>query len=75
MSIPTFDELIARYRMLIEDPQLTEFLESFETHFEGVASGKDRTLLTLQNAMLAAQTVLVVLEHTKQIVENERVSK
>jgi hypothetical protein len=69
--IPTIDELFERYSRLLDDPELNQYQESLEAHFSGVASGKEKPLLTLQNAMLAAQTVMVVLQHVKQMKKSE----
>ena len=66
MSIPTIEELFERYRKLIDNPEMEKHLEAFEIYFSCVASGKKKPLLTLNNAVLAAQTVLVVLEHVKK---------
>jgi len=69
--IPTIDELFERYSRLLDDPEIKPNQESFEVYFSGVASGKEKPILLLQNAMLAAQTVMVVLEHVKQMKKSE----
>jgi hypothetical protein len=51
--------------MILNDPDFVSHSESFETHFRMVASGETRPLLTLSNAVLAAQCVVVILEHIK----------
>ena len=65
--IPTIDELFERYSRLLDDPKIKPNQESFEVYFSGVASGKEKPILLLHNAMLAAHTVMVVLEHVKHI--------
>lgn len=65
--IQTIDELFERYSRLLDDPELQPHQEAFEVHFSNVANGKERPLLLLHNAMIAAQTVMVVLEHVKQM--------
>jgi hypothetical protein len=69
--IPTIDELFERYSRLLDDPDLKPHQEAFEVHFSGVASGKEKPILLLHNATLAAQTVMVVLEHVKQMKKSE----
>ena len=69
--IPTIDELFEKYSRLLDDPDLQPHQEAFEVHFSNVANGTGRPLLLLQNAMLAAQTVMVVLEHVKQMRKSE----
>jgi hypothetical protein len=66
MSIPTIEELFERYRKLIDDPEMEKHLEAFEIYFSCVASREKQPLLILNNAVFAAQTVLVVLQHVKQ---------
>jgi hypothetical protein len=67
MSTPTLDELFAKFRYLLKDPEFTQHSESFETYFRLVASGQLEPLLSQSNAVLAAQCVIVVLEHVKQM--------
>ena len=67
MSTPTLDELFAKFRCLLKDPEFTQHSESFETYFRLVASGRLEPLLSQSNAVLAAQCVIVVLEHVKQM--------
>ena len=64
---PTIDELFDRYSRLLDDPEIKPNQESFEVYFSGVASGKEKPILLLHNAMLAAQTVMVVFEHVKKM--------
>lgn len=64
---PTIDELLDRYSRLLDDPEVKPNQESFEAYFSGVASGKEKPILLLHNAMLAAQTVMIVLEHVKKM--------
>ena len=64
---PTIDELFDRYSRLLDDPEIKPNQEAFEAYFSGVASGKEKPTLLLNNAMLAAQTVMVVLEHVKKM--------
>lgn len=66
MSAPTLEELFDRFRALLNDPDFVNHCESFEKHFRMVASGEARPLLTLNNAVMAAQCVIVILEHVKQ---------
>ena len=65
MSTPTLDELFAKFRQFLKDPE--SYRESFETYFRLVASGQAEPLLSQSNAVLAAQCVIVVLEHVKQM--------
>ena len=67
MSTPTLDELFAKFRCLLKDPEFTQHSESFETYFRLVASGQAEPLLRDSNAVMAAQCVIVVLEHVKRI--------
>lgn len=66
MSVPTLEELFEKFRKLLNDPEFVSHCEAFEQHFRMVASGHARPLLTLSNAVMAAQCVIVVLEHVKQ---------
>lgn len=65
-QIPSLDELLEKIRKLINDPDLMRHQESFEAHFALVASGRVG-LLRDNNAMFAAQCVLVLLEHVRQL--------
>lgn len=67
MSAPTLDELFAKFRYLLKDPDFIEHSESFETYFRLVASGQVEPLLSKSNAVMAAQCVIVVLEHVKKM--------
>ena len=67
MSTPTLDELFAKFRYLLKDPEFTQHSESFETYFRLVASGQTEPRLSNSNAVMAAQCVIVVLEHVKQM--------
>ena len=66
MSIPTLYELFEDYRQLIDDLEINTRIEAFRAYFSGVASGETMPFMTNQNAIFAAQTVLVVLEHVEQ---------
>lgn len=66
MSAPTLEELFERFQRSLNDPDFVSHSEAFETHFRRVASGEARPLLTLNNAVMAAQCVIVILEHVKQ---------
>ena len=67
MSTPTLDELFAKFRHLLKDQELKQRSESFETHFRLVASGQALPSLHSSNAVMAAQCVIVVLEHVKRM--------
>jgi hypothetical protein len=67
MSTPTLDELFAKFRYLLKDPEFIIHSESFERYFRSVASGQTEPILSRSNAVLAAQCVIVVLEHVKQM--------
>ena len=67
MSTPTLDELFAKFRYLLRDQEFTQHRESFETYFRLVASGQALPSLHSSNAVLAAQCVIVVLEHVKRM--------
>ena len=69
-SIPTLDELFAKYRFFIEDPEIAQYGESFLKIMHGVASGSSSRFLTNESAQLAAQTVLVVYYHVKKEMES-----
>ncbi len=65
MSTPTLDELFEKFRQLLKDPE--SYRESFEAYFRLVASGQAEPLLSQSNAVMAAQCVIVVLEHVKRM--------
>jgi hypothetical protein len=67
MSTPTLDELFAKFRYLLNDPEFIGHSESFETYFRLVASGQAEPLLSRSNAVLAAQCVIVILDHVKRM--------
>ena len=67
MSTPTLDELFEKFRQLLKDQEFTQHSESFETYFRLVASGKVQPLLSQSNAVMAAQCVIVILEHVKRM--------
>ena len=67
MSTPTLDELFAKFQYLLEDPEFAETRESFEEYFRLVASGQTEPRLTQSNAVMAAQCVIVILEHVKKM--------
>ena len=67
MSTPTLDELFEKFRHLLKDQEFTQHSESFETYFRLVASGQAEPLLSNSNAVMAAQCVIVILEHVKQM--------
>ena len=66
MSTPTLNELFAKFRYLLKDPEFIGHSKSFETYFRLVASGQAEPLLSNSNAVMAAQCVIVVLEHVKR---------
>ena len=61
---PTLEELLAKFRELLKDEELKPHAEEMESHFRKVAIGM-HSMLTDQNAMMAAQCVVVILEHVK----------
>lgn len=67
MSTPTLDELIEKFRVLLSDAEFAQHSESFETYFRSVASGKVAPWLQDNNAVMAAQCVIVILEHVKRM--------
>ena len=67
MSVPTLDELFAKFQYLLKDPDFIEQRESFETYFRLVSSGQTEPRLTQSNAVMAAQCVIVILEHVKKM--------
>ena len=66
MGIPTLDELLNKYKRLLDDPDMKPRHEAFVAYYSGVATGTKPPLLTKQNAMAAAQSVMVLFEHVKQ---------
>lgn len=66
MSAPTLEELFEKFRKLLNDPELVSHREALEKHFRMVASGEAIPLLNLNNAVMAAQCVIVILEHVKR---------
>ena len=68
MSTPTLDELFEKFRYLLNGSEFTQHSESFETYFRLVASGQAEPLrLSDSNAVMAAQCVIIVLEHVKRM--------
>ena len=67
MSTPTLDELFEKFRHLLRDREFTQETESFETYFRLVASGQAEPMLSNNNAVMAAQCVIVILEHVKRM--------
>ena len=67
MSTPTLDELFGKFRCLLRDQEFTQHSESFEAYFRSVASGQAEPWLSDSNAVMAAQCVIVVLEHVKRM--------
>ncbi len=65
---PTLEELLAKFRGLLKDEEFKAHAEEMESHFRKVAIGM-RPMLTESNAMMAAQCVVVILEHVKNEVE------
>ena len=61
---PTLEELLEKFRRFLKDPE--SYRESFETYFRLVASGKAEPVLFNSNAVMAAQCVVVIIEHVKQ---------
>lgn len=67
MSTPTLDELFEKFRCLLRDQEFTQHSEFFEMYFRLVASGQAEPRLSGSNAVMAAQCVIVVLEHVKRM--------
>ena len=67
MSVPTLDELFAKFQYLLKDPEFIEHSKSFERYFRLVANGGLKPMLSDNNAVLAAQCVIVILEHVKKM--------
>jgi len=65
---PTLDQLLAKFRGLLKDEEFNTHADEMESHFRKVAIGMC-PVLTDQNAMMAAQCVVVILEHVKNEVE------
>jgi hypothetical protein len=66
---PTLDELLAKFRGLLRDEEFKAHAGSMERYFRLVASGMINPVLTESNAVMAAQCVVVILEHVKNEVE------
>ncbi len=62
---PTLEELLAKFRGLLKDELTKSDADEMEEHFRLVASGMINPILTESNAMMAAQCVVVILEHVK----------
>ena len=62
---PTLEELLAKFRGLINDKEFKIYAGSMDRHFRMVASGAIDPILTQSNAVMAAQCVVVILEHVK----------
>lgn len=65
MSVPTLDELLDRIAKLYRDESFLSHEQAVVTYFSRVASGRSKPLLTLDDAVFAAQCVCVLLEHVK----------
>jgi len=61
---PTLEELLAKFRGLLRGEEFKSHAEEMESHFRKVATGM-WPILTESNAMMAAQCVVVILEHVK----------
>ena len=66
---PTLEELLAKFRALLKDEEFKIYAGSMERHFRMVASGAIDPILTQSNAVMAAQCVVVILEHVKSEVK------
>ena len=66
---PTLDELLAKFRGLLKDELTKAYADQMGEYFRLVASGMINPTLTQSNAMMAAQCVVVILEHVKNEVE------
>jgi hypothetical protein len=64
-TTPTLEELEQKMLALLNDKEFNESRESFENWFSLVASGQVKQLRG-DSAMLAAQCVLVVLNHVRK---------
>lgn len=71
-QIPSLDELLGKINKLLDDPGVKQYQESFEAHFLLVASGQTK-MLRDNNAMLAAQCVVVLLEHVRGLRDEKRI--
>lgn len=69
-QIPSLDELLERIGKFLDDPDVRQYQESFDVHFSLVASGQTR-MLRDNNAMLAAQCVIVLIEHVRRLKKAE----
>jgi hypothetical protein len=65
---PTLEELLTKFRGLLRDGEFKTHADEMESHFRKVAIGMC-PMLTESNAMMAAQCVVVILEHVKNEVE------
>lgn len=70
-TVPTLDELLAKYRELLQDAEMEQYNKSFLEVMHGVACGASQSILTGQSAQAAAQTVLVVYYHVKKEMESQ----
>lgn len=61
---PTLEELLEKFRKFLKDTE--PYRESFETYFRLVASGQAEPALFNSNAVMAAQCVVVIIEHVKR---------
>lgn len=68
---PTLDELLDRIQKMLDDPSVKKYRESFELYFRSVATGRDRVLRD-NNAMFAAQCVIVLIEHVEKNTKNNQ---
>ena len=66
---PTLEELLAKFRGLLRDEEFKAHAGSMERYFRMVASGVIDPFLRDHNAVMAAQCVVVILEHVKNEVE------
>lgn len=63
-NTPTLEELFEKFRQFLKDPE--SYRQSFEIYFRSVASGQAEPVLSNSNAVMAAQCVVVILEHIKR---------
>ncbi len=66
---PTLEELLAKFRGLLRNEEFKAHAGSMERYFRMVASGAIGPFLRDHNAVMAAQCVVVILEHIKNEVE------
>lgn len=62
---PTLEELLVKFRGLVNDEEFKIYAGSMERYFRMVASGEIDPFLRDHNAVMAAQCVVVILEHVK----------